>query len=269
MPTMNLDQARPVSPGHAPGSGTGWQSGADAASRRSHPAAADLTAGGTRARPPSFRRRWGWLAALHHSFVQRLSRSLGLHIYGIYIRPIEQIVGPDPIVPGFCFRLYQPGEAVALLADATRPELELTEVFVRKAFDKGDVCEAILFNGEIVSFSWSAFSPTHVQDGVHVVFDDRHRYAYFAFTLPEYRGRHLPRLFKPFRDRHCVSRGCTHSISYISVDNHSSVCSARAAGNRRIGFAGYLKRGALFFAFHTSKVRESGFRFFLPAALKH
>lgn len=211
--------------------------------------------------PTGFRHRWGWLAAVQHQIVQRLSGSLGLRIYNIYTRPITPPVGPDPLVPGYTFRLYQAGDSAALLADAKRPELELTETFVSKAFGKGDVCEAILCNREIVSFTWAAFSPTHDHDGVYIEFDGRHRYAYFAFTLPEHRGRHLPRQFKPLRDRHCIARGCTHSISYISVDNRSSIRSAQASGNQRVGFAGYLKRGPLFVAFRTPGVKRSGLRF--------
>jgi hypothetical protein len=212
-------------------------------------------------RRAGFRRRWGWFAALHHALVQRLLSSLGLRIYGIYSRAITPHDGPDPVVPGYSFQLYQRGDASALLAAARRPELEITEAFVDKAFGKGDVCEAILFNQEVVSFSWAAFSTTHDHDGVYIEFNAGYRYAYFAFTLPEHRGRHLPRQFKPFRDRHCLARGCAHSIAYISVDNHSSIRSALAAGNRRIGFAGYLKRGRVFVPFRTRGVSRSGLRF--------
>ncbi len=208
--------------------------------------------------------RWGLRAAVHHALIQRLSGVAGLHLYGIYARPIDALKGPDPVVPDHAVQLFLRGDEQALLAAAKRPELELTERFVRRALGKGDVCAAVLVDGQIVSFSWVAFTPTHVHEGVHVNFDSQYRYAYFAFTLPEYRGRHLARLAIPQRDRYCIDCGCTQGISYISVDNRSSSQMAKAVGNHRIGFAGYLKLGPIFIPFRTAGVRERGFRFFRP-----
>ena len=210
----------------------------------------------------SYRQRWGFFAALQHGLVERLSSRAGLHLYGIYLRPLDAVNAPEPVVPGYVVRLFTQGDEHTLLAAAREPELELTESFVRTALGKGDVCAAILVDGQIVSFAWSAFTPTRHRDGVYVTFDSRHRYGYFAFTLPEYRGRHLPRLPVPLRDRYCVARGCTQSISFISVDNRSSIRMATAIGNHRVGFAGYLKLGPIFVPFRTRAVREEGFRFF-------
>ncbi len=213
----------------------------------------------------SYLQRWGLLAAMQHALIERLSHAAGLHLYGIYARPID-MQGPDPVAPDYVVRLFVQGDECALLAAAKRPELELTEHFVRAALGKGDVCAAVLKDGQIVSFSWAAFTPTHVHDGVYVSFDEGYRYGYFSFTLPEYRGCHLPRLASPQRDRYCTARGCTHGISYISLDNRSSMQMAMAAGNRRIGFAGYLKLGPVFVPFRTPGVRNHGFRFFRPDA---
>jgi len=145
-----------------------------------------------------------------------------------------------------------------------RPELELNADFVHTALGKGDVCAAVLENGQIVSFNWSAFTPTRVRDEIHVSFDDRYRYGYFAFTLPEYRGRHLLRLVSWQRDRYSLEQGRTSSIAYVSIDNQSSMRMTVALGSRRVGFAGYLKRGSVFLPFRTDGVREHGFRFFTP-----
>jgi hypothetical protein len=212
----------------------------------------------------TFRARWGWIAARQHAIVQRLQWMFGVHIYRIYGRPIEPLVGPQAIVPGFTFRVFQRGDEAALFAASARPELEITSSFVSEAFGKGDVCEAILCDGQIASFSWSAFTPTHDHDGVYIEFGDHCRYAYFAFTLPEYRGRYLPRLFKQSRDEYSSSRGCKYSISYISIDNRSSIRLALAAGNRVLGYAGYLKRGSFFLTLRSRGVRDSGLRYFVP-----
>lgn len=210
----------------------------------------------------SYFRRWGLHAAIHHAFTEWLRDVAGLPLFGIYARPLTAPTGPDPVDPGHVVRLFVQGDEHALLAAAKRPELELTPSFVRKAFGKGDLCAAILVDDQIVSFGWSAFTPTHVHDGICVAFGSRQRYGYFAFTLPEYRGRHLQRLSVPHRDRYCIAQGCTQSIAYIAVDNRSSIQMATAIGNRLIGFAGYLKRGPLFIPFRTRGAREHGFHFF-------
>jgi hypothetical protein len=212
-----------------------------------------------------YRERWGTFAAWHYTFFQQLRGRLGIRVNGIYARPLVLPKGPPPSLPGFEFRVFKEGDALGLLERAKRSELGLSEAFVRKAFGKGDVCDAILYEGEIVSFVWAAFSPTHDSQGVYVDFDKKDRYGYFAFTLPEFRGRHLQRLFRLYGDGYAIARGCTHAIAFIAVDNRSSISSAEAAGNRRIGFAGYLKRGRLFVPFRTPSVRRRGFRFFVPA----
>lgn len=198
-------------------------------------------------------------------FIYRQLRwRFGLRICGIYVRPLRVDPSPDPVLPGFTYRIFESSDVDALLACRRRAEMELDEAFVRKAFAKGDACEAIVHDGEIVAFTWFAFTPTHDSEGVHVGFFPGLRYGYHAYTLPEYRGRHWPRICAPARDRYASARGCTHAIAFISVDNVSSIRSATASGNRRIGYAGYLKLGRRFFSFRTFGVRRYGFRFYLP-----
>lgn len=220
--------------------------------------------GGARPAADSYRRRWGLAATIEHSLVQRLARVLGIRLYGIFSRPIGPLSETDPIVPGFNLRVFKPGEKAELMAAGARPELELTARFIDAAFAKGDVCEAILCNGEIVAFSWSAYSPTHDHDGVYVEFPSNARYSYFAYTLPAFRGRHLFRLYKPARDRYSAERGCTTSVSYISVDNRPSITMSLAAGNQRIGSAAYIRKGPVFLMWRSRAVRDAGIRFFIP-----
>ena len=214
---------------------------------------------------PSYRARWGLAATVQAAILRRLRRWVGLRIYGVYFQPLEWPAGPDPVVPGFSARLFQPGEAEALIACAKSPELDLSEAFVRDALGKGDVCLAILRDGAIVSYGWCAFTPTHDEEGVFVGFGASYRYAYNWFTLPEYRGRHFLRAFKPIRDRYCATtRGCTRSIAFIALDKRSSIRTALAIGQRRVGTAGYLKCGPIFWPFATAGAREHGFYFFIP-----
>lgn len=213
----------------------------------------------------SYRERWGLAAAVEAAFLTRLRRWLGLRIYGIYARPLELPAGPDPVVPGFSARLFQQGEAEALIACAKSPNLDLSDAFVRDAIEKGDVCLAILCDDAIVSYSWCAFTPTHDAEGVFVRFGGTYRYSYKSLTLSEYRGRHFLRVFTPIRDRYCITaRGCTRSIAFIDLDNRSSIRAALAIGQRRIGTSGYLKCGPIFWPFGTAGSREHGFHFFIP-----
>lgn len=213
----------------------------------------------------SYRQRWGLAATLHSVIISHLRWWFGLRIYGIYARPLDMSADAEPTMPGFSSRRFQRGDVEALIACANRLGLDMREEFVHDALEKGDVCDAILFEEEIVAYKWSAFTPTHEVDGVFVGFGDNYRYGYKAFTLPEYRGHHLLRAFRHVRDRYCiVTRGRTHTISYIAVDNRSSIHYMISIGNRRIGFAGFLKRGPIFWPFRTPGARRHGFRFFMP-----
>jgi hypothetical protein len=178
-----------------------------------------------------YRQRWGLIAAAQHFLVQNLRCRLGLRLYGVFLRPIVPPSGPPPNVPGVTIRLFTRGDAKALLACAKRPELDLTEDFVRTALAKGDLCAAALIDGQIVAFAWSASTPTHDHKGVYTAYGDRHRYGYFSFTLPEYRGLHLPRLWAPLRDEYHRSIGHTHLVSYISIDNRSLMHMAAAVAS--------------------------------------
>ena len=213
---------------------------------------------------PTYRERWGLVAAVHAAFFRCLRHRLGLRVYGIYARPLAPPKGLDHAMPSFSYRLFEQGEAEALIARAKRHELDLPEIFVRNALAKGDVCDAILHDDAVVSYGWSAFSPTHDSEGVYVGFGEKYRYGYKSFTLPEFRGRHLPRVFKPLRDGYCIARGCTHTVAFVAVDNRSSIRATLAQSYRRIGFAGYLKRGPIFWSFRTPGVRRCGFDFFVP-----
>lgn len=210
-------------------------------------------------------RRTAMQRAVHY-VVHRLRWRLGLRIYGIYARTLRVSDAPAPVLPGFAWRRFEAGDVEALLSCRQRVAAELDEAFVRTALAKGDACDAILHDGEIVSFLWQAFTPTHDSEGVYVDFPRGTRYGYHAYTLPEFRGRHWARLIAAERDRYAVARGAARGIAYIRVDNLSSIRSALAAGSRRVGFAGYLRSGRFFVPFRSPGVRRLGVRFFQPGA---
>src|SRR5512139_3150270 len=88
----------------------------------------------------------GRRVGFHH-----LRRWLGIHIYGVYARPLV-LPDSEPDLPEFSDHIYEARDVEALLALTKRSELGMPEAFVRRALAKGDVCEAVLHKGEIVSY---------------------------------------------------------------------------------------------------------------------
>lgn len=213
----------------------------------------------------SYRQRWGLWAALRFGLMWRLRDWLGFYVYGVYLRELMPPSDHTPReVAGFRHRVFEAADMAQLLPFACNPELDLSEAFIRQAFLKGDACNAVLLGDRLVSYHWMAFTPTHDECGVFVDFHSRHRYSYKAFTLPEFRGLRTLRLFMPFSDGYCLSKGRRLSISFIAVDNQASIRHALGMGNRCIGYAGYWRIGSWFLPFRSRGVRQEGFRFFLP-----
>lgn len=210
-------------------------------------------------------RRWGLLVAAQYALGWRLRKWFGLHLNGIYTRPlIPPGIGLNVEGKGYAYRVFEPGDEHALLGFLDNSELRLEEAFVRNAFAKGDACGAVILGGRLISYSWMAFTPTRDTPGVYVEFGPQYRYGYKAFTLPQFRGRHVMRVFKAYGDDYCVRRGRELAIAFIATDNFSSIRASLGAGSQRIGFAGYWKLGPLFISFRTAQVRAAGFRFFKP-----
>jgi hypothetical protein len=205
--------------------------------------------------------------ARRFSWSWRLDIWLGLNVYGIYARALAPPAQPmPPAIDRFVHCMFEAGDVERLLACTDLAAMDLTEDFLRDAFAKGDVCDAVLCDGRLVSYTWMAFSTTHHVDGVWVEFAGKYRYAYKAYTDPAFRGQHAIRLFKAASDGYCISRGRTHTITFIALDNRSSIRYAMGVGNQRIGVAGYLKWGRFFVSFRTPAVRRESFRFFQPPA---
>jgi hypothetical protein len=212
------------------------------------------------------RQRFGLIATLPGEFFRRLRWRFGLRLYGVYVRTLVRAEVRHDFPDDFSLRAFTLDSEAELLSLAKRSELQLTPDFVHTALARGDVCSAIIYDDEIVAFDWSAFSatPARVVESVYVDFNQQCRYGYFAYTLPEFRGRHLFRIFLAAKDRYFIERGLTYSIAFIATDNLSSIHYAQANGNRRVGFAGFLQRGLLFIPFRTPGASHYDFRFFRP-----
>ena len=112
----------------------------------------------------------------------------------------------------------------------------------------------------MVAYVWRSYSGAPHQDGLWVAFDKPYRYGYKAYTLPDYRGRHL--LDNTLTDPICLSRGYTHGVSFVETHNYSSHINNQRIGNQPVGFAGYIKLAGHSYPFRTPAVKKIGFRFY-------
>ncbi|MEO8718459.1 MAG: hypothetical protein ABI423_09605 [Burkholderiales bacterium] len=191
------------------------------------------------------------------------------HICAIYLRTHSPAGPALPADPAIAHRVFDRQNVDELLEQATRPELDMTEEFIREAIGKGDFCTATLVDGKIVSYGWSAFTRTQYElDGVDIVFPSGYRYGYRAFTVPEFRGRRLRYGAMPLRDSYCAERGCTQSLAYIRIGNFASLKTVPRLGITRIGFALLYKNGPRFISWHSPGVKRIGLRFALRVDCK-
>ena len=207
------------------------------------------------------RKRWGLPAAVFAAFVSVLRSRLHIRIYGIYGRAHASSGPQTSTDPAISYRIFSKSDLDELLEQARRPELDMSVAFIREALGKGDICSAALIEGNIVSYVWSAFTATHDTDNVYVVFPSGFRYGYKAYTLPEYRGRHLREATIPLQDKYCVERGCMHSLAFIAVDNYASTRYTTRIGFTRVGFVAFYKTGSRCIAYHSPGVKKLGLRF--------
>lgn len=210
--------------------------------------------------------RWGVHSAVRSRIAWRLDESLGLHLFGVYKRPLSRRpADPSVALDDYTHRIFESADVDALLACAGNPDLDLDETFLRSALSKGDACCAVFHHGALVSYRWLAFTPTHHEADVYVDFGPTLQYFYKAFTLPEFRGHHAARLFTNDSDAYCLRRGRVSTVALVDVANDASIRYMQHSGWRRIGVAGYLRRAGLFSAFRTPGAQAEGIRFFKPS----
>lgn len=117
-----------------------------------------------------------------------------------------------------------------------RPEYEISERFLREAFDKGDECYGILDGAVLAAYGWYSNAPTAIDcPGMVLHFDDRYIYMYKGFTHVHYRGQRLHAIAKTRAFEAYLSRGYKGLLSYIEWNNFSSLRSCYRIGNQDFG----------------------------------
>lgn len=202
-------------------------------------------------------KRWGVIGRVHILLMDKLRR--WLIIFGVYVRPIHADA-PVPKAPdGLLVRAAHEEE---LRQAAKDPELDLSEDFVNAALARGDLCTAAFDGARIVAYIWRSFATAPHVDGLWVRFGPGYRYGYKLFTLPAYRGRHLPACMATYLDRYSVERGVTRTIGSIETHNYPSIASELRRGSHRVGWAGYFKLFGRTYPFRTPGAKRSGFALF-------
>ena len=206
-------------------------------------------------------RRWGWARAWFALLVRFMRVYAGIHLYRVNLRPLDRRFDP-PALPGEIRVGRVPPET--LIKAAQDPELAMDPEFVRAALERGDIAFGALDRGRLVSYAWRTFSAAPDFHGLWVRVDRPYHYAYKAFTLPEYRGRHLHIAVSLLCDETFRSLGYLGEVGFSELSNYSSIAAADALGRRRIGYAGYLKWFGHCIPFRTRSLAKIGFEFFKP-----
>lgn len=202
--------------------------------------------------------RWGWLRAVYALLMVRLHRHVGLAVCRVVARPLRSEPAPAPR-PQREYRLLGEAELVRFSRD---PELEMTEEFVRAAFQRGDICVGALRNGLLTGYSWFAFDTAPDLDGIWVSFSPQARYGYKSFVRPAFRGAGVMTEMSLYADAICRAKGKTFGIGFIDTHNFASYRAAHRSGGRTVGYAGYLNCLGGTLTFHSPGAKCNGFRFY-------
>jgi len=198
--------------------------------------------------------RWGWRLKAYSVLMEKLSPWLLLS--QITLRPL---VG-------------EAADALSSPADhrfATREELiefaqhlpdRIKSWALEPTPDEFNRCWGAFVDGKLVAMTWRAYNCTLLGDDLMVAFKDTYRYGLNAYTLPEYRGKHI--LVLSACDPFCRSKGCTHAIQFIETHNFPSRRGQRRQGQIHAGYAGYIRIGRWILPFRTPLTRKHEFKFY-------
>lgn len=184
-----------------------------------------------------------------------------LFVAAIYERDLRrEVLKPAP--EGYSARFVNRDELLNWCQDQS---LKLSTAFVEAAFSRGDVCTAMFHDNRLVAYMWRSTSRVPHVKGIDVETRKPYRYGYKAYTLPEYRGRHIPEYLAPVASQFYIERGYPISIGFVETRNRASRRSEVRRGSILIGFAGYVRLPGMIWTFRTRRVRAAGFRFIAHA----
>lgn len=117
-----------------------------------------------------------------------------------------------------------------------RPEWELSEQFLDRAFAKGDRCYGFTRNGELAAYQWYATTPTDTDwRGMVANFNNEYVYMYKGFTHPAHRGHRLYPTGVTMVLAQYLEKGYHGFLSMVESNNFKSLKSCRRMGYRDVG----------------------------------
>jgi GNAT superfamily N-acetyltransferase len=117
---------------------------------------------------------------------------------------------------------------------------------IRPRLERGDVVILAFAGAPLVGFTWIAFADVFESAlGVTVRVPPRHFYVYDSYVQPEWRGQRLQAALAHAAYDLAQTRGCQHSLAYISVLNWQSLrLTQRWNSPRVMVLINFLFRGA-------------------------
>jgi hypothetical protein len=149
-----------------------------------------------------------------------------------------------------------------LLAATSHPDHagEMTADFVADALAKGDQCFGIFDGDLLASYGWYSRQPTHIRDGVYLMFDPEWAYMYKGYTVPARRGQRLYGLGMSLALRAFTESRARGLISYVEANNFPALRATERMGYRCFGtvYLASLPGGVVSWA--TPGCKHYGFR---------
>jgi len=204
-------------------------------------------------------KRWGLLRTLYFYFVRfcekflRLNGSLNL----IFSTPLADEKEDDSDIPNPS-KVLTDAEVKAYSRD--NPALDMPPMMVAEALARGDYCVGTIVDGELVSYAWRSFTGAPDSDKMWISVGPNSSYNYKAFTLPEFRGKHLAERRKYCGNEQLRQRGIYSKQSAIASTNYSSLAGTKRGDSRHIGYVAHFQLFGRIFLFHSPGVKREGFR---------
>ncbi len=208
-----------------------------------------------------FLRRWGPARSLYSLLLRFCRKFLTFNISAIVCRPLGRTNSSTSNPEGCQFSVLAEQELLDFSHDSA---LDLVDTKIKDALARGDFCIGATLNGKLVAYTWRAFSatPHDRKHNIWVDFNTDARYGYKSLTLPAYRGKRIMSSLWVFADSCGLDKARTLHISFIETDNYPSLRAGMRAGNRVVGYAGYIYLFGKLFSFRTPGSKKHGFRFF-------
>ncbi|MEM7101273.1 MAG: hypothetical protein AAF541_23640 [Pseudomonadota bacterium] len=201
--------------------------------------------------------RWGFWQVVVASAYRRIKRLCGIHVYLVNSRPLARLEQTE-LASGHEVRRVIPEDTQSIIQV---PELGLDEVFLKQAFERGDVCIGYFVEGQLVSYFWCGFNQVPAEAGLVAEMGDGYSYAYKAQTLKDFRGQRLQEVLTHHNDHLLLENGLEQNIEYIDFANLPQRSASARYGNRTVGYITRIKFRDIDRLYHSNGAQRANFRF--------